>query len=63
MTFLTKKTDGAIFKEMDKSIPATVALRFFDLPPCGVTLGNHKKNWRDGRPPELERQVDPVVLH
>ena len=45
-------------------IKATVALRFFDLPPCGETLGIHKKkNRRDGKPPDLERQVHPVVQH
>ena len=42
-------------------ILATVALRFFDLPPCGETLGIHKKNRRDGKPPDLERQVHTVV--
>ena len=40
-----------------------MALRFFDLPPCGETLGDHKENRRDGRAPDFERQVHPVVQH
>ena len=41
---------------MDKSIPATVALRFFYLPPYGETLGSDKENRRVGIPPDLESQ-------